>query len=189
MRGQSMTTRVASKTTRLLAAVVLIRSVATVSTQGAMAYDDTGMHQFFLTGSGANVNSSPSAAAASAPQAPARGWSGDVATGARYAGREASYFRRGRPFSTRSITVRLHDKAPPKSSVAQVPTKPATVSIFEDRTLRRGDAIMTANGVRIFAGSSAWPYTAADFVPLANAKNISKDDAAVLASLDRLPRT
>ena len=72
--------------------------------------------------------------------------------------------------------------------MAQVPTKPEKVSIFEDRTLKRGDVVMTADGIRVFAGSATWPYTKADFVDLATAKNLSKDTAKVLAEVDRLPR-
>ena len=62
------------------------------------------------------------------------------------------------------------------------------MSIYEDRTLRRGDAVMTADGVRIFAGSSSWPYTAGDFVSLRDAKNVDRDASKTFAQLDKLPR-
>ena len=88
---------------------------------------------------------------------------------------------------TRPLTVRL-GPVRPRLVVAQTPTKPGKVSIYEDRTLRRGDAVMMADGVRIFAGSSSWPYRAGDFVGLKNAKNVDRDTSKVLAQLDRLPR-
>ena len=97
------------------------------------------------------------------------------------------YVRFSHAFRGGPLTIRLH-KAVPKVGVAQVPTKPEKVSIFEDRTLKRGDAVMTADGIRVFAGSASWPYTKADFVDLATAKNLSKDTAKVLAEVDRLPR-
>ena len=72
--------------------------------------------------------------------------------------------------------------------MAQGPTKPGKVSIFEDRTLRRGDAVMMAQGIRVFAGSNSWPYTPGDFVGLDDAKHLSRDTTKVLVQLDKLPR-
>ena len=87
----------------------------------------------------------------------------------------------------RTLTVRLHRTAP-KTVIAQVPAKPGKVSIFEDRTLKRGDAVMTPDGIRVFAGSASWPYTKADFIDLASAKDLNKDTTKVLAEVNRLPR-
>ena len=47
---------------------------------------------------------------------------------------------------------------------------------------------MTAEGVRIFAGSRSWPYTAGDFVGLKDAKSVDRDTSKILAQLDKLPR-
>ena len=88
---------------------------------------------------------------------------------------------------SRPLTVRLR-QAKPRFVVAQSPTKPGKVSIYADRTLRRGDAVMTADGVRIFSGSSSWPYTAGDFVALKDAKAVDHDTSKLLAQLDRAPR-
>lgn len=123
--------------------------------------------------------SSPAPQAAPAPQQYAPS----------YAPRYEPAYRRARlrPLVTRPLVVRLH-QAKPKLVVAQAPTKPGKVSIYEDRTLRRGDAVMTADGVRIFAGSSSWPYAASDFVALNQAKNVDRDTSKVLAQLDKLPR-
>lgn len=104
--------------------------------------------------------------------------------------RQADYRHSSLPlghFRQRPLIVRLH-RAAPKLLVAQSPTKPGKVSIYEDKTLRRGDAVMTADGVRIFAGSSSWPYAAGDFVALTKAMDLNRDSAKALAEVDRLPR-
>ena len=98
-----------------------------------------------------------------------------------------SYLRFANAVHGRPLTVRLR-KAATKIAFTQSPTKPGKVSIYEDRTLRRGDAVMTAEGVRVFIGSSSWPYAAGDFVALTTAKNLNKDTVKVLAEVDRLPR-
>ncbi len=92
-----------------------------------------------------------------------------------------------RPVRNRPLTVRLH-RAKPIFVAAAHPTKPAKVSIYADRTLRRGDAVMMADGIHIFAGSSTWPYTNADFVSLGAARDISRTTGEVLATIDRAPR-
>ncbi|RYC33114.1 hypothetical protein D3273_04360 [Lichenibacterium minor] len=97
-----------------------------------------------------------------------------------------TYGQERRP-RARALTVRLHP-AKPRLVFVQAPSKPAKVSIYEDRTLRRGDAVMTADGVRVFAGSSSWPFTAGDFVGLKDAKSFDRDTSKVLAQLDKLPR-
>ena len=83
--------------------------------------------------------------------------------------------------------MRLHP-AEASPTVAQVPGKPEVVSILRDRTLRKGDAVMMADGVRIFAGSTSWPYVSADFIALASARHISRSTTKVLAAIDLLPR-
>ena len=90
----------------------------------------------------------------------------------------------------RSLTVRLHHPAVSSGSqVAQTDRKPERVSIYEDRTLRRGDAVMMAKGMRIFVGSKSWPYTDADFVSLVDAGRVDPAVQKALAELERLPRT
>ena len=96
-----------------------------------------------------------------------------------------SYRPYRRPVS-RPLTVRLH--RPKVREMAQLPTSPGKVSIFQDKTLRRGDAVMTRHGVRIFAGSSTWPYQDADFVAIADAGRMDKGVQKTLLSLDSLPR-
>ena len=133
---------------------------------GASAGDDAGVHQFLTAIFGVQPAPEP----VTAPP------------------EEAAPVRpRPHRLRARPLTVRLRP-AKPRIVVARAPTKPATVSIFEDRTLRRGDAVMTARGLRVFAGSNAWPYSAGDFVSLDDARQFSRDMTKVLAQLDRVPR-
>jgi hypothetical protein len=65
----------------------------------------------------------------------------------------------------------VHVKITRPKIIAHAETLPAKgpVSIYNDRTLQRGDSVMTAQGLRVFKGSSRFPYHASDFVPLAEA--------------------
>ena len=142
-----------------------IASIAIVAVASAALADDSGVHDFLLSGSSASERSAPVAPAA----APVR-------EGA----------QRERPVSYRPLVIR---RKTPRVVVAVGPTKPAKVSIFEDRTLRPGDAVMMADGIRIFAGSRSWPYAKSDFVGLDKAHDLSRETVKVLAELNTLPRS
>lgn len=58
------------------------------------------------------------------------------------------------------------------------------VSTLKDFTMRRGDAVMTANGLQIFLGTHRWPYRAADFQVLDKAKYMLTNGIA-LAELEK----
>lgn len=62
------------------------------------------------------------------------------------------------------------------------------VSLLEDRTLRRGDAVMMDDGIHVFAGSPVWPYRRADFKALATVRGLDLNLRRTLAELDRQPR-
>ena len=89
----------------------------------------------------------------------------------------------------RPLIVRPHRKRTTMRmpQVVKGPTVP--VSIFEDKTLRRGDAVMTAQGIRIFQGSRSLPYNAADFVAISDADGVSKTVQKALVAIDNVPRT
>ena len=90
----------------------------------------------------------------------------------------------------RPLTVKLNrPKIVRPAQIAQGRTTPVKVSIFEDKTLQRGDAVMTTKGIRIFAGSNSWPYQASDFVALSNARQMDKGMQKVLLDLDRMPHS
>ena len=58
------------------------------------------------------------------------------------------------------------------------------ISIYEDATLRKGDAVMTRNGIRVFAGSMTWPYLEADFQTISEAQFLRPKTREVLGELD-----
>lgn len=154
---------------------VLAGMTVLASIHGAAA--DDGVTRFFSSIFGGG-SSQPAASPAPASVAPAE----------TYVPYSRQSIRASRHDHSHTLTLHLHRTAP-KLVVAQMPTKPGEVSIYEDRTLKRGDAVMTADGIRIFAGSVSWPYTKADFIDLASAKNLNKDTTKVLAEVDRLPRS
>ena len=155
---------------RRLARIAIAGALVMGAVQSASA-DDAGIHDFFSSIFGGG-QAQPAPVYAPAPA---------------YAPGPADEARQHRSSRPRPLTVRLH-RPKPRIVYAEAPTKPAPVSIYEDRTLRRGDAVMTAKGVRIFAGSSSWPYSDGDFVALRDAGPVNKDMSKVLAQLDKLPR-
>ena len=161
-----MTTSTTRRPLRRSARLVLAGVLSLAAVHGAAA-DDNGLDHFFssIFGGGAPQQAAPAPVAAQPYD-------------------EMPYASRGR---SRPLTVRLHP-AKPRLVFVDKPAKPEAVSIFEDRTLKRGDAVMTATGVRVFAGSSSWPYSPKDFVALGDSKQISRDTSKVLAQLDKLPR-
>ncbi|MBY6243100.1 DUF2865 domain-containing protein [Methylosinus sp. Sm6] len=68
-----------------------------------------------------------------------------------------------------------------QSEAAQAPTN----ALYRDPTLRRGDAVMTDRGVRIFRGAGRFPYTDADFRPLSQTPDVPAGMRRKLAALDR----
>jgi hypothetical protein len=57
--------------------------------------------------------------------------------------------------------------------------------VMRDATLRKGDYVMTANGVRVFEGERRPPYSDADFVALADSR-APKGQRAALAAMARM---
>lgn len=171
---------------RLSAAAAIMTSIVPM----AWAGDDAGMHDFFAAGARAVRGGSLAAPIAGGRLEPA----GRVAAARRPRFARAFESRRLRQARAdtglRPLLVRLHDAGPPPS-VASLGTPSAgaePVSIFEDRTLRRGDAVMTRDGVRIFSGSASWPHRPTDFVAVAETRGLDKATAKMLTDLDRAPR-
>lgn len=57
---------------------------------------------------------------------------------------------------------------------------------LRDRTLRRGDIVATASGLRVFLGAEHFPYRPHDFAPVTSARHVAK--RADLVALDRALR-
>ena len=77
----------------------------------------------------------------------------------------------------------------PKLIVLPKPPRPALVSIYQDRTLRTGDAVMMADGIHVFRGVGQGPYRPRDFVRLAFVAALDWHLRQTLDALDKNPPT
>jgi hypothetical protein len=87
-----------------------------------------------------------------------------------------------RPTVQRPV-VHLRIMRPKAIAHADIPHTKGAVSIYTDRTLRRGDSVMTAQGLRVFKGASHFPYRAADFVALTDASHFVVGDKKQLRDI------
>ncbi|MCL2453266.1 MAG: hypothetical protein FWD08_06425, partial [Alphaproteobacteria bacterium] len=62
---------------------------------------------------------------------------------------------------------------------------PTRVDLMDDDSLRRGDAVMTQDGIRIFVGPSGDHHQPEDFQAVTEIKNLSKRERQALVGLDR----
>ena len=58
-------------------------------------------------------------------------------------------------------------------------------SLLHDFTLRRGDAVVTNTGVKVFHGSGHFPYRQADFVRLAESRDVKKAALTSFRAIER----
>jgi hypothetical protein len=63
-----------------------------------------------------------------------------------------------------------------------------TDTILHDATLREGDSVMTAQGVRVFQGGSACPHKESDFLALAAARDVPKSKRGALVAIEKAMR-
>lgn len=96
----------------------------------------------------------------------------------------------------RPLTVRrapkkaAHAPGTGRAHLAHVPTKTGPVSIYEDPTLRSGDAVMTKDGMKVFAGgrfSPDHPYADGDFIAVSAAKTVAPEMKKTVIELNKLP--
>ena len=173
---------------KAVATAIVAASAAIVGLMSAaVARDDAGVRQFFLE----------------QPQAAPRGVSFQASAAAEAFGQAMPLTIRG---STIPAPVRVAHRKPPrpqrvaartpsKPSRVKVwpalfavnPSRPAIVSIYEDRTLRRGDALMTLAGLRVFAGSHTYPYRPEDFTTLTASRDVKGQLRRALIELDQNP--
>jgi hypothetical protein len=79
----------------------------------------------------------------------------------------------------RHITV-VHKNIPDKAAALGR----QSAALMKDNTLRDGDAIMTQNGIRVFAGSSLDANRTDEFVTLAETNGLSPAERTALAEID-----
>ena len=58
-------------------------------------------------------------------------------------------------------------------------------SLLHDFTLRRGDAVVTASGVKVFHGGAHFPYRQVDFVRLAQSRDLKKEALTTFRAIER----
>jgi hypothetical protein len=58
-------------------------------------------------------------------------------------------------------------------------------AILHDHTLRPGDSVMTAQGVRVFRGRSARPHKPSEFLSLADARDLSSTKRGALSAIEQ----
>ena len=58
-------------------------------------------------------------------------------------------------------------------------------SALRDFTLRRGDAVMTRKGFKVFHGGGHFPYRRSDFLTLAQSRDIGKGNRAAFSAIER----
>jgi len=124
--------------------------------------DDAGIWQFLLGGGrgGGGFGAPPSSSPSYWPAAPVQPMR-HLSAAPRLRKKQVVHVKITRP------KVIAHAESPPAKG---------PVSIYNDRTLQRGDSVMTAQGLRVFKGSSRFPYHASDFVPLAEASRFVMGD-------------
>ena len=62
-------------------------------------------------------------------------------------------------------------------------------SLLHDFTLRRGDAVMTGGGVKVFHGGGHFPYRQGDFVALSKSSDVHDRARAMFHAIDRASRS
>jgi hypothetical protein len=77
----------------------------------------------------------------------------------------------------------------PRRSVLQGPARPTSVPIYQDGTLRNGDAVMMADGIHVFHGAGTWPFQPRNFVRLSHVASLDWHFRQSLVDLDRNPPT
>lgn len=71
----------------------------------------------------------------------------------------------------------------------QAPDLTQPDAILHDATLREGDSVMTAQGLRVFQGGSACPHKESDFLALADARDVPKAKRGALVAIEKAVKT
>jgi hypothetical protein len=79
----------------------------------------------------------------------------------------------------RNLVAKLH---PAHSPHAAAPT--AVVGLMDDESLRNGDVVMTADGIRVFTGSAGSHHNDDDFARVSDIRGLSKTQRSALLFLD-----
>ncbi len=98
--------------------------------------------------------------------------------------------RKARPASNRLATAGPDAKSGLcYATRPQAPDLTQPDAILHDATLREGDSVMTAEGVRVFQGGSACPHKESDFLALADARDIPRSKRGALLAIEKAVKT
>ena len=147
---------------------------AVVVLTGAIARDDDGAKTFFLSNAPLTFAAERAEAAASFVH--------DLAIRPRP--RKVAAHARRLKLMARTVP---RAKAVTRVARRNVPATREPITIYTDSTLQPGDAVMTANGIRVFRGSDTLPHRDSDFVGLTHARGLSRSVSRTLAFLDAVP--
>lgn len=149
--------------------------------KAATAHDDLGLRLFWSE----QVRADTSDVRAAVPPLPLRSAKAvrplRIALSIRHGRRTVRRRQHGATMLARATSLRLLS--------LPVPAKPAIVSLYEDRTLRNGDAVMLADGIHVFRGDIAGLHRPRDFVRLQLAASLGWKLRQTLNDLDRNPPT
>lgn len=138
-------------------AAIVLMAFCARATQ-VFAADDAGLGSFFRDALG--IGAEPQAAPSPVFESPAE-----------------------RPVTIRRKRIRTAGSRQVKIAVGPV----APVSIYDDRTLRAGDAVMTKTGLRVFIGGHGAPYSDADFAALSDTDGLPRQVQKELVALNKGP--
>ena len=92
--------------------------------------------------------------------------------------------RDGQPYTALPVAFRYRSTFDSTCSCAARGARDSALAVLDDPTLRKGDLIMTASGIRVLRAAHRPPYGADDFVGLAEAP-LPRDERAALAAMEQ----
>jgi hypothetical protein len=90
----------------------------------------------------------------------------------------------GQRYATLPVAFRYRSTVDNTCTCGARDARDSSVALFHDPTLRKGDSIMTAAGVRVFRGAHKPPYDMDDFIDLAQS-SLPREARDTLMAMDR----
>ena len=99
---------------------------------------------------------------------------------------EAKSTRDGSPYTSLPVAFRYTSTAD-KTCACRPDNVNHTkiVSLMKDFTLRKGDSVMTQRGIRVFRGTTNYPYRQRDFLSLAATEDLPSGKRSALSAIER----
>jgi hypothetical protein len=102
---------------------------------------------------------------------------------------DAAEARGGELYSQLMARIKASDAKPASCGCHSTAGNPIdSNAVLNDQTLRPGDTVVTAQGVRVFKGG-AYPFKSSDFMSLAETRNLPIEKRGALAAIDRVVKT